>query len=240
MQATEDDELGGLIRREALRHSPPAGLAERIRADLQRAAAEPSRAEPTRSQAPATSSPWRWLQAVALFGAGAATAWSLAFALLIAPQQQAERDGLTESVTEAHLRSLQGAHLADVPSTDEHTVKPWFAGKLDFSPPVVDLAAEGMPLTGGRLDYLDGRPVAALVYRAGPHVVNLFIWPQADRKTAAPQLLERRGYNLVRWTQDGMQAWAVSDLNAAELQAFAAQLRTRIAAGDGAAMAAPR
>jgi anti-sigma factor RsiW len=219
MQAVDDDELGALIRREGVRHAPSAALAERIRADLQ----EGLQATPARPPRP--SAPARWLQAIALFGAGAATAWGLALALLVAPVLDATGDAVTDS----HVRSLMGAHLADVASTDQHTVKPWFAGKLDFSPPVIDLAAEGIPLTGGRLDYIDGRPTAALVYRSGPHVINLFVWPAGDAKPQAPQLLMKRGYNLVHWTQAGMQAWAVSDLNAAELKSFADRASQRMA-----------
>jgi anti-sigma factor RsiW len=229
MLADEDDELGALIRREAVRHAPPPGLLERIRTDLE---ATQAPAAPKRPAVRPRAARWGWLQAVSLFGAGAATAWGLALALLVTPLQEATIDAVTDS----HVRSLMGAHLNDVISTDQHTVKPWFTGKLDFSPPVVDLAADGMPLTGGRLDYLDGRPVAALVYRAGPHTVNLFIWPAASGASdSAPQLLNRRGFNLVHWDQDGMQAWAVSDLNAAELQAFAALARERIAAAEGPA-----
>ncbi|HEY2255163.1 MAG TPA: anti-sigma factor [Variovorax sp.] len=224
--ADEDNELGALIRREGTRHMPPAGLAERILADLRQAESPRPIATPT--PRPAATRPWRWLQALGLFGAGAATAWGLALTLLVAPMQEAT----SEAVTDSHVRSLMAAHLADVASTDQHTVKPWFAGKLDFSPPVVDLAAVGIPLTGGRLDYIGGRAVAALVYRAGQHVINLFVWPAADATDSAPQLLSRRGYNVVHWTEDGMQAWAVSDLNATELQAFAAQARERIAAGE--------
>lgn len=224
MQAVEDDDLGVMIRREGTRHAPPAALAERIRADLQGEQAPPARPR----RAPVSG---RWLQALSLFGAGAATAWGLALALLVVPVQ----DATSEAVTDSHVRSLMASHLADVASTDQHTVKPWFAGKLDFSPPVIDLAAEGMPLTGGRMDYIDGRAVAALVYRAGPHVINLFLWPAADGKSTKPQLQARRGYNLVHWTQAGMQAWAVSDLNASELQAFAALARERMAAAAPAA-----
>jgi anti-sigma factor RsiW len=219
MQAVDDDELGALIRREGTRHAPSAALAERIRGDLRGLQAPPA-ARPPRPSAPA-----RWLQAFALFGAGAATAWGLAVALLVVPPQ----DPIGDAVTDSHVRSLMASHLADVASTDQHTVKPWFAGKLDFSPPVIDLATEGMPLTGGRLDYVDGRPVAALVYRSGPHVINLFVWPAGDAKPQAPQLLVKRGYNLVHWTQAGMQAWAVSDLNAAELKSFADRASQRMA-----------
>jgi len=217
MQALDDDELGALIRREATRHGPSAALADRIRADLDgRQAPAPGAAR---------SVPARWLQALALFGAGAATAWGLALALWVAPPPDATVDALTDS----HVRSLMGTHLADVASGDHHTVKPWFAGKLDFSPPVVDLADEGLPLTGGRLDYVEGHPVAALVYRSGPHVINLFVWPAADAKARAPQLQVKRGYNLVHWTEAGMQAWAVSDLNAAELKSFADRASQRMA-----------
>ncbi len=226
MPAAEDDELGALIRREGVRHAPPAALAEHIRADLRGPLANPPRPPPRRP-----SSPGRWLQALALFGAGAATAWALALALLVAPLPDATGDAVTDS----HVRSLMGSHLADVASTDQHTVKPWFAGKLDFSPPVIDLAADGMPLAGGRLDYVEGHPAAALVYRSGPHVINLFLWPAADGKARSPQLLARRGYNLVHWTQGGMQAWAISDLNASELQAFALKARERMAAAAPAA-----
>jgi len=233
MLADEDDELGALIRREAVRHAPPPGLHERIRAGLE--ASQAAMATPPKAVVPARPPRRRWLPAISLFGAGAASAWALALLLLATPLQEP----LIDAVTDGHVRSLMGDHLADVISTDQHTVKPWFAGKLDFSPPVVDLAAQGMPLTGGRLDYLEGRPVAAMVYRAGPHTINLFIWPaKPDAKDSPPEALSRRGFNLVHWRQDGMQAWAVSDLNAAELQGFATLARERIAAAEG--MAPPR
>ena len=110
-------------------------------------------------------------------------------------------------------------HLYDVESTDQHTVKPWFQGKVDFSLPVKDFKDQEYPLEGGRLDYLDDRPVAALVYRRHKHVINLFVWPAADADSP-PQTTTRRGYNLLHWTQGGLQFWAVSDLNAEELAEF--------------------
>lgn len=218
-----DEELGTLIRRHATRHMPPEGLAARIGQAVHAEAVTAPAPAPVRRRS-GRSGIWRGL---AWFGTGAATAWGLALVLLATPVPPS--DALAEGVTANHVRSLMASHLADVASSDHHTVKPWFAGKLDFSPPVIDLATEGFPLAGGRLDYLDGRTVAALVYRSGPHVINLFVWPAADAKAQAPVLSARQGYQLVHWAQGGMQAWAVSDLNAAELQNFAVLLRERTA-----------
>ena len=225
MQSPDDDALGTLIRSQATRYAPPAGLAARIRNDVREAAAPAPRARAARPGA----APWRrWLEAVAVYGAGFATAWGIALSVLVVPAQDLTRD----AVVAGHVRSLMGAHLADVASSDHHTVKPWFAGKLDFSPPVIDLATEGFPLTGGRLDYFDGRAVAALVYQAGPHVINLFVWPTRDGEPVPAELLAQQGYNIVHWRQAGMQAWAVSDMNAAELQGFAGLLRQRLTAPE--------
>jgi len=150
------------------------------------------------------------------FGLGAACAAALAF-LLVMP---AMPPGITEQIVAGHVRALQPGHLQDVASEDRHTVKPWFDGKLDFAPPVKDLAAAHFPLTGGRLDYLGGRPVAALVYQRDKHIINLFVWPGAGDTPL--QTAERQGYNIVHWSEGGMNLWAVSDVEMAQLKQFAA------------------
>jgi anti-sigma factor RsiW len=138
---------------------------------------------------------------------------------------QRQTDLLAQEVLASHIRSLQPGHLLDVQSTDQHTVKPWFDGKLDFAPPVVDFAQEGFPLVGGRLDYADGRPVAALVYGRRLHYINLFIWPSTEAHHAPLALQEREGYNILYWTQGGMTFWAISDVAGDDLQTFVALLR---------------
>jgi anti-sigma factor RsiW len=172
------------------------------------------------SATPGTVAPrgmrWQpWRRMTASFGLGAAIAVSLVLLL-----QQPGEGGLSDQIVASHVRALQPGHLADVASTDRHTVKPWFDGKIDFAPPVKDLAAQGFPLLGGRLDYLAGRPVAALVYGRAKHSINLFVWPETGAADAAPNISERNGYNMIHWRRDGMTLWAVSDLETRELSGF--------------------
>jgi anti-sigma factor RsiW len=171
---------------------------------------------PTRTPArPQRRFLWSWRQSGVGFAVGAACAAALAF-FVISPGDQA----LTEQIVAAHVRALQPGHLEDVASSDRHTVKPWFDGRIDFAPPVKELGAEGFPLTGGRLDYLAGRPVAALIYRRDKHIIDLFVWP-ASGGPVAPIEATQQGYNVVRWSDAGMNFWAASDVERRQLREFA-------------------
>ncbi len=205
-------------RRTALRESlprfhPPAALADKVRAAIR--AESPTTAPARASQAAPVS--WPVWNAIGL-------AASVALALLGGytwGNARARGNLLVDEAVGDHIRSLQFNHLSDVASTDQHTVKPWFAGKLDYSPPVMDLAAAGFPLTGGRLEHIDGRPAAALVFHRRDHAINLFVWPIA-RDAVASRLSELNGYHTQSWTQGGFNFLAVSEISAAELSQFAA------------------
>ncbi len=149
---------------------------------------------------------WSWVPSLAM----------LAFSVLLvfSPLSPPSLEG---DLVAGHVRSLQVDHLTDVATSDQHTVKPWFNGKLDFAPPVIDLIAQGFPLVGGRLDYVEGHTVAAVVYRSKGHVINLFIGPDLDTAHAAITL---EGYNLRQWREADLTFWAVSDVNMADLTSF--------------------
>lgn len=190
-----------------LRFKAPPELQQRIRFAL--------RAE-ANNEKPAPTVPRRWFNTAAAL---AIAALALLFVLPFVQNRRAD-DVVAHEVLAGHIRSLMADHLADVASSDQHTVKPWFDGKLDFAPPVEDLAAEGFPLVGGRLDYVDNRPVAALVYHGHKHFINVFIWPASAGAASAAKVAERQGYDLFRWTKGGMTFWAVSDLEESELKRF--------------------
>ena len=211
-----------LRTRALLRAEPYEATPDDVRA---RVMARLRQAQPRAVPAPAPRPArpwWGWLGAPSLgFGLGAACAAAIAF-LVVLPQ----RSDLVDAVVADHIRALQPGHLEDVVSTDQHTVKPWFDGRIDFAPPVKDFAAEGFPLKGGRLDYLDGRPVAALVYQRDKHVIDLYVWPASG--TAPAHLASDtaiQGYNVAHWAEDGMNFWAVSDVERAQLDDFVALWR---------------
>jgi len=207
------------LRDEALYFRPPEGFTARARAAL-RASAEPVGAA-DRAGRPSGFpwSRWLWLPAGALAGVLAVLVVTILRLGPGAPGQSAD-DLLAQEVVASHIRSLMPGHLADVPSSDQHTVKPWFNGRLDFSPPVKVLAGEGFPLTGGRLDYVGGRPIAALVYQRRQHIINLMVWPAPRDMDRPLTVATRQGYHLLHWTQGGMNYWVVSDLNEDELKQF--------------------
>jgi anti-sigma factor RsiW len=197
----------------ALYHEAPAGLERRVRAAVRDA----RRSEGGRSFA---FRRYSW--------GGAAAAAVLLVAIIVkgvVPTGPPAGDLTAREVVDDHLRSLTANHLTDVLSSNQHTVKPWFDGRLNFTPPVEDLAAQGFPLVGGRLDYLDNRPVAAVVYRRRQHVINLFISPTEPAADTLPVTRVRGGYNIVHWTKSGMGYWAVSSVSAAELGKFAQLVR---------------
>jgi anti-sigma factor RsiW len=131
-----------------------------------------------------------------------------------------DQSRIEAEIVSAHLRSLQAGHLTDVVSTDQHTVKPWFAGKLDVSPPVIDLTAQGFTLIGGRLDYLDARAIGAVVYKRRAHIINLFVAQTSNMQHRAAKTETIQGYNIRSWSDRGSNYWAISDLGADELAEF--------------------
>src|SRR5947207_13276135 len=224
----------------ALYYKAPAELRERIQSSLREEIAErpmqnavrDARQVFRRNQPELRTSlwgtPWNWLGLTGL-GLAAAIIFAAIITLNLVPRLQ--RPGadqfLATQLIASHVRSLMANHLTDVASSDHHTVKPWLDAKLDFAPPVVDLASEGFPLVGGRLDYLDNRPVAALVYERRKHFINLFIWPAASDATRAPKTITRQGYQLLHWADSDFNYWAVSDVNISDLQTFKQQFETR-------------
>jgi anti-sigma factor RsiW len=202
----------GIRRHADYRHGAPEALAERIRTRLGSAAEAPARTFRPRWQWPQLR---QWLPVGFAAAAAAVVSWTAAIQYASSPADQI----VAAQVIAGHARAILTSRLVEVASSDQHTVKPWLSSKLDFSPPVTDLADAGFPLAGGRLDYLDNRPVAALVYRYRQHIINVFVWP--EQKAASRQALSKHGYNVLHWNDAGMTFWAISDVNAAELQTFA-------------------
>jgi len=191
-----------------LRYLPSDRLEERLRSALRQ------ESKPERNR---TIFQPRWLVAAASLVLAFIVIWIVGRSLV----KPDSGDLLAQEIVASHVRSMMADHLTDVSSSNQHTVKPWFDGKLDFSPPVKDLSQQGFILTGGRLDYIGNRPVAAMVYQRGQHPINLFVWPATGSTNSTETVAVRQGYNLVRWTNGGMTYWAVSELNLPELQQFA-------------------
>jgi mycothiol system anti-sigma-R factor len=218
-------------------YKAPAELRERIQSSLREETAE----RPMRNVAPDAQplfprrqpelrtilfgTPWNWLSLAAAILFAAIIGWNLLPRL----QRPGADQFLATQLIASHVRSLMANHLTDVASSDQHTVKPWLDAKLDFAPPVIDLSSEGFPLVGGRLDYLDKRPVAALVYQKRKHFINLFVWPAASDSAKTTKAITRQGYQLMHWFDPDFNYWAVSDINDKDLQAFKQLFEQQIA-----------
>jgi anti-sigma factor RsiW len=195
-----------MIRRAGLSYRAPAGLEARIRKGIR--------------NEQRSGFHWRTWGAVA-----AALLLAGSISIPFVRSRAAAEFALDEEVISSHVRAALTGHSVDVASSDRHSVKPWFNGRLDFSPPVTDLASQGFPLVGGRVDYIKGRSVAALVYQRRKHTIDLFIWPSQSGEAGKSEF--RKGYHVIRWSGGGMSFAAVSDLNKAELDQFKTLLSGR-------------
>jgi mycothiol system anti-sigma-R factor len=206
--------LRTVIAGRSLYFEAPKGLEKRLRSAVRQA----NKAESPRWP---WSWSWNWPRALAPLAAAAVV---LLIAMPLVMRTSTE-DRLSQEIVSSHVRSLMASHLTDVASTDQHTVKPWFNGKLPFSPTVTDPAAQGFPLIGGRLDYVENHPVAALVYQHRKHFINLFIWPSTRTSSTAEEPRTQQGYNAIHWNQGGMEYWSVSDMNQGDLGDFVQLVR---------------
>ena len=161
-----------------------------------------------------------WRSVLKGFALGATATALAASGLLLMVTRKDDNQRVLDEIVSAHLRSLQGEHLTDVISSDQHTVKPWFNGRLDASPPVMDLTAQGFTLLGARIDYLDANPIAAIVYRRRAHVINVFCKPASSSGPGSASMQSLHGFNVRSWSEKGIHLWAVSDIGADELGEF--------------------
>jgi anti-sigma factor RsiW len=195
-------------------HRAPPGLAARIGAALEREAPPAS----------ATAASWPWFRWPAFGMAGTGLAGALAgvaLTVLVLGGRPDDQGDVVQGVIGSHIRSMQADHLTDVPTSDQHTVKPWLSARLDVSPPVRDLKAAGFPLVGGRLDYVDGHQAAVVVYRHAKHVINLFAWSSPGKADEPLHAESRQGFNVVTWRRGGITYYTVSDVEADQLSEFA-------------------
>ena len=199
-----------------LKEAAPAHLRNRIEAAL----AVPAATISAPRQSWLASARASWKNFFGGFAVGTALSAAVAASLVIAVVRNDQNQQIASDVVSAHLRSLQAGHLTDVETSDQHTVKPWFNGKLDVAPPVIDLTAQGFTLIGGRLDYINGQPVASIVYRRRKHVINLFVAQQLGAAVHGVKDETVQGFNIRHWSESGLDLWAVSDIDAGELSEF--------------------
>jgi anti-sigma factor RsiW len=199
-----------------LKEAAPTDLRNRIEAAL----AVPAKTISAPRQSWLASARASWKNFFGGFAVGTALSAAVAASLVIAVVRNDQNQQIASDVVSAHLRSLQAGHLTDVETSDQHTVKPWFNGKLDVAPPVIDLTAQGFTLIGGRLDYINGQPVASIVYRRRKHVINLFVSQQLGAAVHGVKDETVQGFNIRHWSESGLDLWAVSDIDAGELDEF--------------------
>jgi anti-sigma factor RsiW len=205
------------LREGLVRFRAPDLLRARVRTAL-REEQEPAATTPTVRRGSRVA--WRTVAAAMLIAVASSGV------TLVATGRRAAPEPASEEVLASHIRSLMPDHLTDVRSSDQHNVKPWFNGRLDFSPAVPRLEDQGFPLLGGRVDYVRGRPVAVVVYGRRQHIINAFSWPTESGADAVGAPETRHGYNLMHWRTNGVEHWIASDLNAAELRQFVGLLQT--------------
>jgi anti-sigma factor RsiW len=201
-----------------LRYTAPAALRRRIEASLPQSTPSSLSKSLPRSL-PMAPAPSR-RSVLRGFAMGSAVSALAATGIVAIVLRADDEQRIMSEVVSAHLRSLQAGHLTDVVSTDQHTVKPWFNGRLDVSPPVIDLTSKGFTLVGGRLDYIDARAIGAVVYRRRQHVINLFVSQTANTERRAAKIETIQGFNIRRWSDRGLNYWAISDIGADELNEF--------------------
>ena len=214
MNEETDPDLDNLLRLTATRFRASQSLESAIRTEVALLSAS--------ERKPARRSGWRW-RSWGYAGLGFACGMVLSVTAVLVVAHKNDVDALLGELTGNHIRALMASHLTDIASSDQHTVKPWFQGKLNYAPPVRDLSAEGFPLVGGRLDYLSERAVAALVYGRRSHMINVYVWPASGTESSVEAV--RQGYNVMHWYAGGMQYWAVSDVSSAELRDLSQLLR---------------
>ena len=195
--------MSKMIAEAGVHYTAPLALRQRIEAALPRPQAAPNRRAVLRG-----------------FAMGSAVSALAATGLVAIVLRRDDVERIQSEVVSAHLRSLQAGHLTDVVSTDQHTVKPWFNGKLDVAPPVIDLTAQGFTLVGGRLDYVDARAIGAVVYKRRQHIINLFVAQTANTERRSAKIETVQGFNIRHWSDRGLNYWAVSDLASDELAEF--------------------
>jgi anti-sigma factor RsiW len=229
VETKSNSSLADKLRDGSLYEPAPMSLRVQVQARLKAEAAKEAK------EAKQKSSPWNWswrMAGLPFIGGGVAGIGlcSLVFMTLLWTQQPPRGGDVQQEIVASHVRALMSARTMDVLSSDQHTVKPWFNGRIDYAPPVVDPEAQGFPLVGGRLDYVDHRPVAVMIYRYLKHPIDLYVFPDDHAAKSAPAstpLLTQSddGYSLVKWRQDGMVYWAISDASPVYIKRFAEAIR---------------